>query len=147
MTRLFFLLGLVVFAACGGGAMHTVQLVNKTPRTIEQLFIFAPGKDKGASKAKLAPNATTTIQLPAGNHEIYAISEKIVHDDNTRETPEASLTIELRNALELVFYDSNAVPPGVDKPNTRGITFMIRPPAKKAEPDDGATVEPAPPAE
>ena len=146
MTRFLFSLGLLVFAACGGAAMQTVQLVNKTPRTIEQVFIFTPGQDKGASKAKIAPNATTTIQLPAGNHEIYAISERIVHEDNTRETPEASLTIELRNALELVFYDSNAVPPGLDKANTRGITFMIRPPAKK-EVDDGATVEPAPPAE
>ncbi len=147
MTRFFFLVGLVVFAACGGAGMQTVQLVNKTPRTIDQIFIFAPGKDHGASKAKRAPNASTTIQLPAGNHEIYAISEKIVHDDNTRETPEASLTIELRNALELVFYDSNAVPPGIDGPNTRGITFMIRPPPKKEEADDGATVTPAPPAE
>jgi hypothetical protein len=146
MTRFLFSLGLLLFAACGGAGMQTVQLVNKTPRTIEQVFIFTPGKDKGASKAKLAPNATTTIQLPAGNHEIYAISERIVHEDNTRETPEASLTIELRNALELVFYDSNSVPTGLDKATTRGITFMIRPPPKK-EADDGATVEPAPPAE
>ncbi|MGE0404309.1 MAG: hypothetical protein AB7T06_46800 [Kofleriaceae bacterium] len=147
MTRFLFLIGLVVFAACGGAAMQTVQLVNKTPRTIEQVFIFPPGKDHGASKAKLAPNASTTLQLPAGNHEIYAISEKIIHDDNTRETPEASLTIELRSALELVFYDSNAVPPGIDKPNTRGITFMIRPPAKKDEPVDGEPTAPAPPVE
>jgi len=144
MTRLLFLVGLVVFAACGGAAMQTVQLVNKTPRTIEQVFIFTPGKDHGASKAKLAPNASTTIQLPSGNHEIYAVSEKIIHDDNTRETPEASLTIELRSALELVFYDSNAVPAGIEKANTRGITFMIRPPPKKEEPEDGAPVEPAP---
>lgn len=144
MTRFLFLVGLAVFAACGG-SMQRVQLVNKTPRTIEQIFIFSPGKDKGASKAKLAPGASTTLQLPAGNHEIYAISERIVHDDNTRETPEASLTIELRNALELVFYDSNAAPPGIDKANTRGITFMIRPPLKKEEPEDGATVTPAPP--
>jgi hypothetical protein len=147
MTRLIFLVGLVVFAACGGGAMHNVMLVNKTPRTIESIFIFSPGKDHGASKAKLAPNASTTLQLPAGNHEIYAVSEKIVHDDNTRETPEASLTIELRNPLELVFYDSNAVPGGLDKPNTRGITFMIRPPPKKEEPSEGDPAAPAPPAE
>jgi hypothetical protein len=146
MTRFLFCVGLAVLAACGGAGMQTVQLVNKTPRTIEQIFIFTPGKDRGASKAKLAPNATTTLQLPAGNHEIYAISERIVHDDNTRETPEASLTIELRSALELVFYDSNAPPPGLGS-NTRGITFMIRPPPKKEETDDGATVEPAPPAE
>lgn len=145
--RLVVLAGLVAVAACGGAAMKSVQLVNKTPRTIEQIFIFAPTKDKGASRAKLAPGASMTIQLPAGNHEIYAISERIVHDDNTRETPEASLTIELRDALELVFYDSNAVPPGIDKPSTRGITFMIRPPPKKEDAEDGATVEPAPPAE
>ncbi len=146
MTRILFLLALVVMAACGGASMQTVQLVNKTPRTIEQIFIFTPGQDKGASKAKLAPNAATTLQLPAGNHEIYAISERIVHDDNTRETPEASLTIELRNALEIVFYDSNAAPPGLGKANTRGITFMIRPPPKKDDADD-ATAEPAPPVE
>ncbi|MFN0246442.1 MAG: hypothetical protein ACKV2T_06015 [Kofleriaceae bacterium] len=146
MTRFLLCVGLAVLAACGGAGMQTVQLVNKTPRTIEQIFIFTPGKDRGASKAKLAPNATTTLQLPTGNHEIYAISERIVHDDNTRETPEASLTIELRNALELVFYDSNDAPPGLG-PNTRGITFMIRPPPKKEDSEDGATVEPAPPAE
>lgn len=145
MTRFLLLVGLAVFAACGGASMQTVQLVNKTPRTIEQIFIFPPGKDHGASRAKLAPDASTTIQLPAGNHEIYAVSEKIVHDDNTRETPEASLTIELRNTLELVFYDSNAVPAGIDRPNTRGITFMIRPPAKKEEPESPEA--PAPPAE
>jgi hypothetical protein len=143
MTRLLFLVGLVVFAACGA-SMQTVQLVNKTPRTIEQIFIFSPGKDHGTSKAKLAPNASTTLQLPAGNHEVYAVSEKIIHDDNTRETPEASLTIELRGALELVFYDSNAAPPGLDKPNTRGITFMIRPPPKKEEPAEGDAAPPAP---
>lgn len=147
MTRFLFLVGLAVVTACGGAAMQTVQLVNKTPRTIEQLFIFTPGKDRGASRAKMAPNSSTTIQLPAGNHEIYAISERIVHDDNTRETPEASLTIELRNALELVFYDSNAVPPGLDRPNTRGITFMIRPPPKKDEPLDADPTAPAPPVE
>jgi hypothetical protein len=145
MTRFLFCVGFAVLAACGGAGMQTVQLVNKTPRTIEQIFIYSPGKDRGASKAKLAPNATTTLQLPAGNHEIYAISERIVHDDNTRETPEASLTIELRSALELVFYDSNGIAP--TGANTRGITFMIRPPPKKEETDDGATVEPAPPAE
>jgi hypothetical protein len=143
MTRLLFLVGLVVFAACGA-SMQTVQLVNKTPRTIEQIFIFSPGKDHATSKAKLAPNASTTLQLPAGNHEVYAVSEKIIHDDNTRETPEASLTIELRGALELVFYDSNAAPPGLDKPNTRGITFMIRPPPKKEEPAEGDAAPAAP---
>jgi hypothetical protein len=133
----------LVLGACASTRSYTIQVVNKTPRTIEQLFVFPPGQARGASRAKLAPNAATTLTLQAGAHEIYAISERIVHDDNTRETPEASRTIELRGPLEVVFYDSDAEPPGIKGPNTRGISFKVRPPpgsSDEAEP----SVEPAP---
>lgn len=140
MNRSLLILTLVVAATlvgCGGAPKHTVQLVNKTARPIEQIFIFTPGQDKGPSRASLAPNASTTMQLPAGNHEIYAVSQKIIHDDKTRETPEASQTIELRQPLELVFYDSNNEPPGIQAYNVRGIMFRI---TAKKKPDDGGEV-------
>ena len=127
--------------------MQTIQMTNKTPRTIEQIFIFPPGKDHGASRGKLAPNESRTMQLPAGNHEIYAVSEKIFHEDKTRTTPEASLTIELKSALDLIFYDSTNEPPGVQAANVRGIVFRMAAPKKTEEASDseGPGVEAPPP--
>lgn len=150
-SRLVFLVGLgalaLAFGACGGGAMTNVQLVNNTSRTIESVFVNAPGQPHATpAMTKLAPNDTRTLKLKLGNYEIYAISEKIVHEDKTRETPEASLTIELHDALTIVFYDSSATPPpGIEGGNKRGVVFNIKPPP--ATPLDGDDEPSAPPAE
>ncbi|MGE0546073.1 MAG: hypothetical protein AB7O24_30370 [Kofleriaceae bacterium] len=143
MIRFAIVLGLVGLVACAGPAAQTVQFTNKTPRTIEQFFVFPPGATRGASRGTLAPGASTALKLKNGVHEIYAVSARIVHDDNTRETPEASMTIELSGPLDIVFYDSNAVPPGIDGANTRGIKFVMRPPPETTD-DGGPLVEPAP---
>jgi len=142
-------LGALVLVACGGGGMANVQLVNNTPRTIESVFVNAPGQPHGTpATSKLAPNETRTLKLKLGNYEIYAVSEKIVHEDKTRETPEASLTIELHGGLEIVFYDSSAPPPpGVEGGGKRGVVFNIKPPPAPA-PESGEgepSVEPAAP--
>lgn len=141
---------LVALVACGGGSMTNVQLVNTTPRIIESVFVNAPGQPHGAPAAsKIAPNETRTMKLKLGNYEVYAVSEKIVHEDNTRETPEASITIELRDGLTVVFYDSNASPPpGIEARNKRGVVFTIKPaPAAPAEGADEPSIEPIAPTE
>ncbi|MGE0871124.1 MAG: hypothetical protein AB7P03_21345 [Kofleriaceae bacterium] len=143
MLRLALISALAALVACAGPRVQTVQFVNKTPRTIEQFFVFPPGAARGASRGKLAPNGQTTLKLKDGVHEIYAVSARIVHDDNTRETPEASMTIELRGPLDIVFYDSNAVPSGIDGPNTRAIKFVMRPPSEPTD-DSGPLPEPEP---
>ncbi|CAN5906174.1 hypothetical protein BH11MYX2_BH11MYX2_29400 [soil metagenome] len=145
MIRSAFVLALFGLVACGGGGLTSVKLVNNTPRPIETIQIDPAGQPHTGSRAKLAPNATTTVQLKKGNYEIYAIGEKIVHDDKTRETPEASLTIELREALDVIFYDSNDPPANLNAPTTRGIMFRVAPEPKK---DDGGNESPdAPSAE
>ncbi|HEY4055255.1 MAG TPA: hypothetical protein VGM39_01560, partial [Kofleriaceae bacterium] len=114
-------------------------------RPIETIQIDPAGQPHTGSKANLAPNATTTVQLKKGNYEIYAIGQKIVHDDKTRETPEASLTIELKEALDVIFYDSNDPPANLNAPTTRGIMFRVTPEKKKDEDtEDASPDQPAP---
>lgn len=141
MTRsaLVLLLGL---AACGGGGLTSVKLTNNTPRPIETIQIDPAGQPHTASKTQLAPNASTTVQLKKGNYEIYAIGQKIVHDDKTRETPEASLTIELKEALNVIFYDSNDPPANLNDPTTRGIMFRVAPEKKADEGEEGGEAAP-----
>jgi hypothetical protein len=142
------IIAIVVAVACVACAptVHRVQLVNKTNRVIEEIYIYPAGAaDHGASRAKLAPNASAEVTVKAGNVEVDAVSEKIRVDATSTETRRASQVIELRGPLELVFHDSNQVPPGLDRPNTRAITFRITPPPAEPEPSPEAPVEsPAP---
>jgi hypothetical protein len=132
--RLACLLPLLV--ACGGAQLQTVSLVNQTERTIKELYVFPAGsKDKGPSRGTLAPAAGTKVQIKTGNVEVYAVSETVKLDDHHRDTPTASQSLELRGPLEVIFYDSNSKPAGVDKPNVIGVSFIVADKPKPAAPD------------
>jgi hypothetical protein len=143
------ILSIVVALTCVACAptVHRVQLVNKTNRVIEEIYIFPAGAtDHGTSRARLAPAASAEVTIKAGNVEVQAISEKVRVDATTSETRRASQVIELKGPLELVFHDSDQVPPGLDRPNTRAITFRITP-APEPAPDEASdpAVEPPTP--
>lgn len=122
----------VMLTACGAPALHQVQLVNKTPRTIAEIYIFPTGAaNHGASRGSLAPNASSTLKVRAGNVDVLAVSEKIRLDDAQTETRTATQTLELKGPLELVFHDSDQTPAGVQRAGTIGVVF--RTPAPPAE--------------
>jgi len=123
----------LALAACSP-QLQTVQLVNKTSRQIEQVFVYPIGSpDHGPSRTSLAPNATTSLQLAQGNLEVMAVSVKITIDEHTRDRPTASGGVELRGPMQVIFYDADAKPPEVDRPGVIGVPFTIR--ASNASPD------------
>lgn len=140
----FVILAFVGLCACGGPALHQIQLVNKTPRTIAEIYIFPTGAaNHGASRGSLAPNAASTVKVRAGNVDVLAVSEKIRVDDMHTETRNATQTLELKGPLELVFHDSDQTPAGVQRAGTIGVVFRTRDAPKEPEPD-GEVVAPTP---
>ena len=126
VTRLLLVLGL---AACGSASYHTVTLVNRTPRAIEEVYIFpAGGADHGPSRARLLPDATAAVKVKAGNVDVLAVSAKERIDDTQTETKTATQTLELRGPLELVFHDSNQHPPELARKGTVGVAFRATTP-------------------
>ncbi len=124
---------LPLLLACGGVQLQTVSLINQTDRTIKELYVYPAGsKDKGPSRGTLAPTAGTTVSIKAGNVEVYAVSETVKLDDHHRDTPTASQSLELRGPLQVIFYDNNNKPAGVDRPNVVGVSFIV---AGKPKPD------------
>jgi hypothetical protein len=132
---------IAMLTACGGAALQTISLQNQTERTIKELYVFPAGsKDRGKSRGALAPNTSTQVQMPAGNVEVYAISETVKIDDHTRDTPTASQGLELRGPLQVIFFDGANKPAAVSRPGVIGVSFMVA--EKKPAPDE--TSEPAP---
>jgi len=123
--------------ACGGAAMQTVQLVNRTPRTIAEVYLFPAGSaNHGASRGSLAPGATLAVAVKGGNVEILAVSEKVQIDDHTRETKQASSTIQLTRPLSLVFHDSDQPPPDLRNKDAIGVAFQNDPAPAPPAPQD-----------
>jgi hypothetical protein len=110
----FLLLAAFALIACSP-TLHEVRLVNNTPRT------------------RLAPNASASVKVPAGNVEVLAVSEKIQVDATTRETLSASYVVELKGPVELVFNDSTQPAPK-DRPGLHVITFRVPTPPPSSEP-------------
>ncbi len=134
-------LGLAVVAAalvaCATPS-HTLQIVNRTSRPIEQVYVYRAGAaDHGASRGSLAPNASMAVQVKAGNVEVYALSAKLKVDEHTRDQPSASQDLEIKGPAQVVFYDAGSKPADVDRPGVFGVAFTLpRPPAPKpAEPE------------
>ena len=128
---------LAVLAACST-TYHTVKLVNRTDRAIEEVYLFPTGAtNHGSSRATLAPNASVDVRVAAGNVDVLAVSAKVRVDEKTRETRTATQTFELRGPLELVFHDSNKPPPGLARSGTLGVAFRV-------EAEAPATTEDAP---
>jgi hypothetical protein len=128
---------MLVIAACGA-PMQTVQLVNRSPRAIEEIYIYPRGAvDHGKSRGALAPNATTSVQVKQGNIEVLAVSQKFKLDEHTRDKPSANVDVELKAPAQIVFYDDGQTPAEVGRPGVFGVTFQMpksnAPPAPKAD--------------
>jgi hypothetical protein len=131
---------ILALAACGP-QMQTVSLVNDTNRKIVEIYIYPYGSsERGASRGSLAPKASTKLTVKAGKLEVLAVSEMIKHDDNTREVPTIAHGLELTQPLEVVFYDADEKPPGLDRPGVIGVAF------RRAKPPEPAPESPEPPA-
>ncbi len=116
-------------AACGGASMQTVQLVNRTPRAIAEVYLYPAGApEHGASRGSIAPGATMAVKVKGGNVEILAVSAKVKVDAHTRETRQASSTIELNRPLSVVFHDSEQSPPDLANKDVIGVAFHTPPP-------------------
>ena len=123
------LLAVVACAACGAPALQTLHIENRTTRPIEELYVYPAGAaNHGSSRGTLAPGAATDVRVKPGNVEVLARSAKVQIDEHTRDRPEASLTIEVHQAADVVLYDQASPPPGLDRPGVFGIGFQLRKP-------------------
>ncbi|CAN5896242.1 hypothetical protein BH11MYX3_BH11MYX3_33090 [soil metagenome] len=126
MNRLVMLLALA--SGCGGASYQQVQLVNKTPRPISEVYIFPTGSaNHGASRGTLAPDASLAVKVKSGNVDVLAISAKVRVNDTETETRTATQTLELKKPVSLVFHDSTQTLPGLDQPGTIGVVFQVAP--------------------
>ena len=133
---------IAMLTACGGAAMQTISLQNSTERTIKELYVYPVGaKDHGKSRGSLAPNTGTQVTMPAGNVEVYAVSELVKIDDHHRDVPTATQALELKGPLRVVFFDNDNRPAEVAKPGVVGVTFVV---AKKPASDETSDPAPAP---
>jgi len=114
-----------LLAACGGGKLYTVHLVNETDRAVEQIYIYKLGaKDHGSSRGTLAPHAETRVQVRGGNVEVLAVSAKVQVGEHTRERRSATGAIELKGPVDVVFYDEGKRPQIVARPEVIGVEFV-----------------------
>jgi len=117
---------LIVFLAACSAHVQTVQLVNRTPRAIEEVYIYPTGAvDHGKSRLTLAPNASASVQVPQGNIEVMAVSAKMQLDSHTRDRPSANVDVELKAPAEVVFYDEGQKPAEVGRPGVFGCSFQL----------------------
>jgi hypothetical protein len=132
----------IAFAACGGPVLHEVRLVNQSPRTIAEVYLFPLGSaNRGPSRGSLAPNATLAVKIRAGNVEIVAISEKVRVNQTESETKQASSTIQLVRPVSLIFHDSDQPAPPFEDKSAIGVTFRN---TKEPEPAPEPEGEPVP---
>jgi hypothetical protein len=136
---------IAVSGACSGAHVQTIQLVNRTPRAIEEVYIYPQGAvEHGKSRTSLAPNASASVQVKQGNIEVLAVSAKFQLDAHTRDRPSANLDVELKAPAQIVFYDDGQNPPELGRPGVFGVVFQM--PKSNAPPATGAgSGEPKPP--
>jgi hypothetical protein len=132
------LLACVVALAACSASYQPVKLVNRSPRVIEEIYVFPSGAaNHGASRAKLLPGGSATVSVKSGNVDVLAVAAKERIDDTQSETKTATQTLELRGPLELVFHDSDQTPPDLTRKGTVGLTFRAStPPPAPPPPDD-----------
>lgn len=137
-------LAFFVLAACGGAPLQTVQIVNRSSRPIQELYVYPVGSaNHGTSRGSVAPNGQTEVKVKAGSVEVMALSSKLQVDEHTRDQPSASGDVELRGPTQIIFYDEGSAPPGLDRPGVFGFAFVI--PKGQAKPaDQGSDAPPAP---
>ncbi len=119
-------LAFIVLAACGGAQLQTIQIVNKSARPIDQLYVYPVGAtNHGTSRGSVAPNGQTEVKVKPGNIEVLAVSSKLQVDEHTRDQPSASQAFELKGPMSVIFYDDGSKPADVDRPGTLGIAFQL----------------------
>jgi hypothetical protein len=134
---------LVLAVAACGAPMQTVQLVNRTPRAIEEIYIYPQGAaNHGKSRGALAPNASTSVQVKQGNIEVLGVSAKFQLDEHTRDRPSANVDVELKAPAQIVFFDDGHQPSEIGKPGVFGVTFQM--PRSNAPPQPKADSPPEP---
>lgn len=134
---------LVLLVGCAGHAQQTVTLVNRTPRAIEEVYIYPQGAaDHGKSRAALQPNGSATVQVPQGNVEILGVSAKFQLDAHTRDRPSANVDVELKAPAQIVFYDDGSQPAEVSRPGVFGVVFQM--PKSNAPPEHAPDPSPEP---
>ncbi len=102
----------VMVAACGSAPKYRVNLVNSTTRPIERVFVFPMGSaEHGQSRGGIAPGGNMEMQLEAGRHDVLVESQEVRVSPTERERRSATSTLELRKAVEVIFYDSNTAEP------------------------------------
>jgi len=120
---------LCLLVACSSAASHSVKLTNRTPRAIEAIYVYPAGSSNhGASKGKLAPNAAMSIKIKEGNVDVLAVAAEEQLENGQRERKQATQTLELRSALELIFHDSTTTI--LEQPGTIGVVFRVMPAAE-----------------
>lgn len=135
---------LCAVAACAA-PMQTVQLVNRSPRPIEEIYIYPQGAvDHGKSRGALAPNASTSVQVKQGNIEVLAVSSKFQLDEHTRDKPSANVDVELKAPAQIVFYDDGHAPAEIGRPGVFGVTFQMPKSNKPTGPPPGTDAPPEP---
>jgi hypothetical protein len=132
----------LVLVACGGANLQTIQIVNRSPRPIEELYVYPTGAARGASRGVLAPNGSTSVKVKAGHVSVMAVSAKLQVDEHTRDRPSASQELELDSPTEVVFHDEGQAPPGLNRQGTIGVVFLI--PHASTPPSDESPAGPAP---
>src|SRR5262245_12484945 len=136
------LLALVALAACGGAPMHTIQIVNRTNRPIEELYVYTTGGQRGTSRGTVAPNASTSISVKEGHVSVTAVSAKLQVDEHTRDKPTATQELELTSATELIFHDEGESVPGLNRQGTIGVSFIVPHPSPPPNQPDQAPQAP-----
>lgn len=135
MKRAWILI-LFIVGACGGLKKYPVSFVNQTPRGIAELFVFPVGAtDHGASRGKIAPQATFSISVKGGGYEVLAISDRVELDDHKHETKQASSTIEVHGPVQVLFHDSDQPGPARSQKSVFDVTFEVTKPPVTPEPD------------
>lgn len=147
MRGLLVVLVLVLTLGACGAKQQTLNLTNRTPRTIVEVYVYPLGSaNHGSSRGTLPPEGTLSLKVPIGHLEVRAVSERVQVDDKQGETREATSAVQLNKApVELIFHDSNQKPPGLERPNTLGVVFRVEPPPAKTEEPSEQTVEPSSP--
>jgi len=136
-------LAFLVLAACGGAPLQTIQIVNRSSRPIQELYVYPVGSaNHGTSRGSVAPNGQTEVKVKQGNIEVMALSAKLQVDEHTRDQPSASGDVELRGPSQVIFYDEGAAPPGLDRPGVFGFAFVI--PKAQQPADQGSAAPPSP---
>lgn len=114
---------LIILLASCAAPLQTLELENRTPRPIDAVYVYAPGGARGQPRAKLAPNEHTSVRVPQGRVEVYAVSAKYQLDEHTRDVPEASQELEIHGPAKVIFYDQEDKPAEVSRPDVFGVEF------------------------